>query len=246
MLWILGTLLLSPARADSFKLANGSLVEGTLATYELGGNCQIFVASGPVRGATLLLPCAEIQAFSRTSPAAAFGGLEVEEVRAPAALAPLAEPAPVAAPPPPAAPAAVPAPPAEPVPAPVGSPAPEPVSAALPAGMVLPGDEPLAQAAPAGAQASNLRGTPRPAPVIGPTAASPTAAGPSAASPSAASPTAASPSAASGPSDSAAPASPAAQPDGWRRKGEAPMPRWLQRAIYGDAPPEPAPSEQGT
>ncbi|RME28926.1 MAG: hypothetical protein D6798_01260, partial [Deltaproteobacteria bacterium] len=67
MFWIIAAAALSaPAAADTFTLANGSTVEGTLATYELGGNCQIFVAKGEVRGATLLLPCDQILSFTRT------------------------------------------------------------------------------------------------------------------------------------------------------------------------------------
>ncbi len=96
MLWLIVAALTTTAAADSFQLANGSQVEGTLATYELGGNCQIFVSSGQVRGATLLLPCEEIVAFSRpeaepmaVAPAAAAPVTAVEAPVVVAAAAPL-------------------------------------------------------------------------------------------------------------------------------------------------------------
>lgn len=226
MLWLLLSALLPTAQADSFRLANGSTIEGTLATYELNGNCQIFVASGPVRGATLLLPCAEIHAFSRAGAVAP--SMMVEEVVAPAAIVvPVQEAAPPqpvdAAPLAPAAPAA---------PAPVAPPPTDgPVSAWLPSGTVLPGDDGLSDATPATAQASNLRGTPRPAPSIeGGSAQEAPAAG------------------ASEPAhtDDGTAEPDAETPQGWRSKGDSSMPRWLQRAIYGDPPPAPESDEQGS
>ncbi|MCK6505172.1 hypothetical protein L6R53_17535 [Myxococcota bacterium] len=215
MLWLLLATLTSPAHADAFRLANGSVVEGTLATYELGGNCQIFVAAGPVRGATLLLPCAEILAFQRPgaeapalASAAPAAPIAVEQVAGPPALViPVSEPeqAPAAA-----SPAEAPAPP---------TPSDEPVSASLPEGYALPGDDALAEAAapeapPAAPPPANLRGTPRAAPRLD--EAAPAAAGASAA---------------------AEPAPPAAPPAGWREKGSGGMPRWLYRTIYGEEPP---------
>lgn len=229
MLWLLLASLTAPAHADAFRLANGSVVEGTLATYELGGNCQIFVAAGPVRGATLLLPCAEILAFQRpgaeapalvsavpaTAPAAA---LAVEEVRAPAPLViPISEPeqAPGAASPAQEAPTALPA-------------ADEPVSASLPEGYALPGDDALAERAPVedpplAPPPANLRGTPRPAPRLDESAAT-----------------------GSEPADDGADdageeevETPQEAPAGWREKGSGGMPRWLYRTIYGEEPPAP-------
>lgn len=225
MLWLLAALI-APASADSFDLANGSTLEGTLATYELGGNCQIFVSAGPVRGATLLLPCSEILAMRRpgvqpaAAPAApAAPGLEVEALVAPAAVVVPAQTAPQAVQ---MAPEAAQLPDEtpsilvieEPEPEPEAAPAPPaPVAASLPEGYALPVAAPAADAVAvaepveAGPTASNLRSEPRPTPEIG--------------------------------EPSAAPAAPAAPPSGWNQKSEGvQLPKWLQKALYGDeAPP---------
>lgn len=218
MLWLLAALA-APASADTFELANGSSIEGTLATYELGGNCQIFVSSGPVRGATLLLPCTEIVAMqragARVQPGAALAApLSVEEVAAPAAVvlpaAGLAEAPAATAPVEPAAPAE-PAVEVHEVPA-----EPEPVAASLPDGYVLPGARPddgvaAAEPAPAAPAPANLRSLAPPAPPAAPSVEAPAAAAPTQGE----------------------------APEGWQEKGEGPqLPRWLHRALYGDAPAE--------
>lgn len=239
MLWLIIAALTSPAHADAFTLANGSVVEGTLATYELGGNCQIFVASGPVRGATLLLPCDEILSFARpgsqppqltaVTPAAAplAPPLLVEEVAAPVPIV-------VPIDPPTQAPSAVELPPAEPTPAATLDGAAQPYAASLPEGYALPGDDALAEQvtdesgpaaaqpeAPAAPPPANLRGTPRAAPVMGaPDTDDATA-----------------------PVDEGAAAPDEETPEGWRQKGQGGMPRWLQRALYGD---EAVPQEDGS
>lgn len=228
MLWLVLAAALSPAHADAFRLANGSTVEGTLATYELGGNCQIFVASGPVRGATLLLPCTEILSMSR--PGAEAPALAATTPGPPAAPAPL--PAEAVAPPTPLV-----APVGEPTQAPAAAALPvdaiapaaeEPVSASLPEGYSLPGDDALAEQVveepPAAPPPANLRGSPRAAPRIDAPAEEPGATAPAA-------------------SEETPPAEEAPEPEGWRKKGDSGMPRWLHRAIYGDETPVPAEGE---
>ena len=225
MLWLLVATLTAPAQADTFHLANGSTVEGTLATYELAGNCEIFVSDGPVRGSTLLLPCTEIRAFSR--PSDARSEVAVAPIVVPAApvatltvlpAEPVAAPAPLVVPISPAeqAPQAVELPP-EPAPAPAPqakvAPAGGPVTASLPPGYTLPGDDALAEEAPpapAGPSPDNLRGAPRPAPRLDGAAAAPAQAAPA---------------------DAAA--ADEAPPEGWHNRGQGQLPRWLNKALYG-------------
>lgn len=233
MSWILLAALSSFARADSFDLANGSTIEGTLATYELGGNCQIFVASGPVRGATLLLPCTEIAGFrragadSRPATAALAAPMPTEELGTPGLVvtpgdgiedAPEAGAMPVDVAPTGDAPPA----PAEPAPdeAPVAARASLPEGYALPAASVPEEALAAAEEAPAGGpSADNLRGSPRPTPSLSAPEAAP----------------------------AEEPAPPTQAPEGWRQKEatSSGLPRWLHKALYGDEDPQGEDAEGG-
>ncbi len=264
MFWIIAAAALStPASADSFTLQNGSTVEGTLATYELGGNCQIFVATGQVRGATLLLPCDQILAYARqveegeegetpvagaplTPDAAEPVPLEVEEVAAPAALpalAPEIASAPLAASTPPAD-AAAPTMaiielPEEAAAAHAEAPPPTPqvVVTEEPASPTMAIIE-LPEAAPA--TPAVVAAAAEPAPTPAPAADLP-------ANVRFVEPAADAPSVAVDPpaDPTAAPtADPTAVPEGWTVReqktepDEGRMPRWLYKAVYGVEPPD--------
>lgn len=62
--------LSSHARADTISLDTGATLTGDLARYELGGDCQISVTQGDLRGVILVLPCRRIQSFVRAEPPA--------------------------------------------------------------------------------------------------------------------------------------------------------------------------------
>jgi hypothetical protein len=97
--------LILSASADTITLDSGALIEGDLARYEFGGDCQISVTEGDLRGVILIVPCHRVQAFVRTDTTAPVPiGLAApvgpkEEVAPVAARpAPVAvQPAPVAA-----------------------------------------------------------------------------------------------------------------------------------------------------
>ncbi|MES2637930.1 MAG: hypothetical protein V4850_00545 [Myxococcota bacterium] len=68
MLLLLASLaVLAPARADSITLDSGATIEGDLARYEFGGDCQLSVTEGPLTGVIVIVPCHRVQSFMRTS-----------------------------------------------------------------------------------------------------------------------------------------------------------------------------------
>lgn len=66
---LLALLALPSARADALTLDSGATIEGDLARYELGGDCQISVTEGDLLGTIVILPCHRIVSFVRTEPA---------------------------------------------------------------------------------------------------------------------------------------------------------------------------------
>ncbi len=54
------------ARADTISLDTGATIEGDLARYEVGGDCQISIGEGPLTGAILIVPCHRVASFVRT------------------------------------------------------------------------------------------------------------------------------------------------------------------------------------
>jgi hypothetical protein len=55
------------ARADVITLDSGASIDGDLAQYEYGGDCQIGVTGGGLAGAIVIVPCHRIQSFVRTT-----------------------------------------------------------------------------------------------------------------------------------------------------------------------------------
>ncbi len=62
------TLLATMALADTITLDSGAIIEGDLARYEMGGDCQVSVTEGPLVGVIVIVPCHRVQAFVRTGP----------------------------------------------------------------------------------------------------------------------------------------------------------------------------------
>lgn len=56
------------AQADSITLDSGAVIEGDLARYEYGGDCQISVLEGPLAGVIVIVPCHRVESFTRTTP----------------------------------------------------------------------------------------------------------------------------------------------------------------------------------
>ncbi len=143
------------AFADSITLDTGVTIEGDLARYEFGGDCQISVTEGELRGVILIVPCHRVEAFVRTTPA----------VPTPIGLTSVAprEPAPrsSAAPPPTVSPDPAPTPAAAPAVAELSAdPGPSTETVPLAAAAPIEESEPVAPApVPLGA--------PRPAPAMG-------------------------------------------------------------------------------
>lgn len=81
------TLFAAMALADTITLDSGAIIEGDLARYEMGGDCQVSVTEGPLVGVIVIVPCHRVQAFVRTGPVAVpvLAGIVVPE-------APVAEP----------------------------------------------------------------------------------------------------------------------------------------------------------
>lgn len=104
------------AFADTITLDTGVAIEGDLARYEFGGDCQISVTEGDLGGVIVIVPCRRVASFVRT------------EVREPEVIGrvdpPAAPPAPVAPPAVAAAPPVAPPAPVALVAAPVEEPAP--------------------------------------------------------------------------------------------------------------------------
>jgi len=61
--------LVGAARADSITLDSGAVIEGDLARFEFGGDCQISVTDGPLLGAIVIVPCRRVQSSVRTGGA---------------------------------------------------------------------------------------------------------------------------------------------------------------------------------
>jgi len=55
------------AWADSITLDSGATIEGDLARYEFGGDCQISVTEGDLSGVILIVPCHRVESFVRTA-----------------------------------------------------------------------------------------------------------------------------------------------------------------------------------
>lgn len=62
--------LLNIALADTITLETGVTIEGDLARYELGGDCQVSVTEGDFQGVIVIVPCHRIAAFVRAPKAA--------------------------------------------------------------------------------------------------------------------------------------------------------------------------------
>lgn len=60
-------LFLSLAFADSLTLDSGATLQGELAVYQYGGDCQISVSEGELRGAIVIVPCAHINRLERSA-----------------------------------------------------------------------------------------------------------------------------------------------------------------------------------
>lgn len=55
------------AFADTITLETGVTIEGDLARYELGGDCQVSVTEGDYQGVIVIVPCHRIAAFVRAA-----------------------------------------------------------------------------------------------------------------------------------------------------------------------------------
>lgn len=71
MFVLLATLtLIDSALADTITLETGVTIEGDLARYEMGGDCQVSVTEGDLQGVIVIVPCHRIAAFVRAPQAA--------------------------------------------------------------------------------------------------------------------------------------------------------------------------------
>lgn len=87
--------LVLAAYADTVTLDTGATVEGDLARYELGGDCQLTVGEGPLTGAILIVPCHRVVSFVRTptaTPVAVQPAIEAEPEVAEVVEEPVEEP----------------------------------------------------------------------------------------------------------------------------------------------------------
>ncbi|MBM4391884.1 MAG: hypothetical protein FJ090_12245 [Deltaproteobacteria bacterium] len=62
------TLLAATALADTITLDSGAVIEGDLARYEMGGQCQLSVTEGLLVGVIAIVPCHRVLAFVRAAP----------------------------------------------------------------------------------------------------------------------------------------------------------------------------------
>jgi len=53
--------------ADTITLDTGATLQGELAQYEAGGDCQIKITEGELRQVIIIVPCYRVQSFMRTS-----------------------------------------------------------------------------------------------------------------------------------------------------------------------------------
>jgi hypothetical protein len=74
--------LAGTALADTITLDTGAAIEGDLARYELGGDCQISVTEGALQGVIVIVPCHRVRAFVRLDsvPPAPLAPMEPEGV----------------------------------------------------------------------------------------------------------------------------------------------------------------------
>jgi hypothetical protein len=86
---LLVALALAPrAHADTVTLDTGAVIEGDLAHYEFGGDCQISVTEGSFTGVILIVPCHRVESFVRTAVRTPVPiGLETEAAKAEAEAA---------------------------------------------------------------------------------------------------------------------------------------------------------------
>lgn len=63
---MLFALLVAVAQADTITLDTGATIEGDLARYEFGGDCQVSVTEGPLTGTIVIVPCHRVESFVRT------------------------------------------------------------------------------------------------------------------------------------------------------------------------------------
>lgn len=55
------------ARADTITLDTGATIQGDLARFEFGGDCQISVTEGELKGVIVIVPCQRVESFARTT-----------------------------------------------------------------------------------------------------------------------------------------------------------------------------------
>lgn len=77
----------SAARADTITLDSGATIQGDLARFEFGGDCQISVTEGDLSGVIVIVPCHRVASFVRTSPRVPVA-VSTQEPAAVAATAP--------------------------------------------------------------------------------------------------------------------------------------------------------------
>lgn len=58
--------LLGAAHADTITLDTGAAIQGDLARFEFGGDCQISVTEGDLAGVIIIVPCQRVESFART------------------------------------------------------------------------------------------------------------------------------------------------------------------------------------
>lgn len=86
--------LVLSAAADTITLDTGAVIEGDLARYEFGGDCQVSVTEGQLSGVILIVPCHRVESFMRTTvrTPVAIGSVKAEKsVTAAVAAAPVVE-----------------------------------------------------------------------------------------------------------------------------------------------------------
>ena len=86
--------LVLSAAADTITLDTGAVIEGDLARYEFGGDCQVSVTEGQLSGVILIVPCHRVESFMRTTvrTPVAIGAVKAEKsVTAAVAAAPVVE-----------------------------------------------------------------------------------------------------------------------------------------------------------
>jgi hypothetical protein len=80
-------LLVHTAWADAITLDTGAVIQGDLARFEFGGECQISVTEGDLAGVIVTVPCQRVTSFVRTGPHLRVGVPEAGDELAPASSA---------------------------------------------------------------------------------------------------------------------------------------------------------------